>query len=137
MIVPVLSVHDVNVSLKFYTQKLGFKQDMALDGPDGIVAFAGIRLGQAAFMLSRSETENVGQGVVFMIYLPEDADIDAVYKDVQAKGIAIEEELATQYWGDRTFSVKDPDGFFITLAKTIEQADMEHIEKVMRGEVEA
>lgn len=136
MIVPVLSVRDVNTSLKFYTEKLGFQKDMALDGPDGVVAFAGIRLGQAAFMLSRAETDNAGQGVVFMVYLPEDADIDKVYKEVQSKGVTLETEIKSEYWGDRTFSVKDPDGFYITIAQTIEQADMEHVEKVMRGEVE-
>jgi uncharacterized glyoxalase superfamily protein PhnB len=137
MIVPILSVADVNTSLKFYTEKLGFQKDMALDGPDGVVAFAGIRLGQATFMLSRSDTKNVGQGVVFMVYLPEDADIDAVYQDVQSKGVAIEDEIKTEYWGDRIFSVKDPDGFFVSICKTVEEPDMDRIEKAMRGEVEA
>lgn len=136
MIIPILSVSDVSASLKFYTEKLGFQQTMALEGPDGAVAFAGIGLGQAMFMLSRSETENVGQGVVFMVYLPEDADIDEVYKDVQAKGVAIEDEIKTEYWGDRVFSVKDLDGFSISICKTVEETDMERVEKVMRGEVE-
>jgi PhnB protein len=137
MILPVLSVADVKASLKFYTEKLGFQQTMALDGPDGVVAFASVSLGQATFMLSRAETENVGQGVVFMVYLPEDADIDEVYKDVQSKGVALEGEIKTEYWGDRTFSLKDPDGYFVSICKTVQETDMKHVEKVMRGEVEA
>lgn len=137
MIVPILSVADVKSSLKYYTEKLGFQQTMALDGPDGNVVFAGISLGQATFMISRAETENVGQGVTFMVYLPEDADIDEVYQDVQSKGVTLDGEIKTEYWGDRTFSVKDPDGYSISICKTVQETDMEHVEKVMRGEVEA
>ena len=95
MIVPVIAVDDVDVSLTFYTEKLGFKQDMVLPGPDGVNAFAGISLGQASFMLSREAVENRGQGVVFMVYLPDEVDIDSIYQDVQNKGVALEQELKT------------------------------------------
>ena len=136
MIAPVLAVDDVDVSLAFYTEKLGFKQDMVLPGSDGVNAFAGISLGQASFMLSRNAVENRGKGVVFMVYLADDIDIDTVYSDILSKGVAMEQEITTEYWGDRVFTVVDPDGYYVALAKTVEQADMEHVEKVMRGEVE-
>jgi uncharacterized glyoxalase superfamily protein PhnB len=137
MIVPVLSVKDVDASIAFYTEKLGFKQDMVLAGPDGVNSFAGVSLGNSTFMLSRAETANVGQGVVFMIYIPEESDIDKVYSDVQAKGVAIVEPLKTEYWGDRVFSVKDPDGFYLTVSKTVHQADMEHVADVMSGKADS
>jgi uncharacterized glyoxalase superfamily protein PhnB len=137
MIVPVLSVKDVDASIAFYTEKLGFKQDMVLAGPDGVNSFAGVSLGNSTFMLSRAETPNVGQGVVFMIYIPEESDIDKVYADVQAKGVAIVEPLKTEYWGDRVFSVKDPDGFYLTVSKTVQQADMQHVADVMSGKSDA
>lgn len=141
MIVPVLSVKDVDATLAFYAEKLGFKTDMVLAGPDGANVFAGTSLGKATFMISRhkegEDASHHGNGVVFMVYLPEDGDIDALYADVKRKGVAILEELKTEYWGDRIFSVKDPDGYFLTISKTVEQTDMERVEKVMRGEIEA
>lgn len=141
MIVPILSVKDVDATLAFYTEKLGFKTDMVLAGPDGANVFAGTSLGNSTFMISRQRegdmNSNLGNGVVFMVYLPQDGDIDALYADVQRKGVPIVEELKTEYWGDRVFSVKDPDGYFLTMSKTVEQTDMERVEKVMRGELEA
>jgi uncharacterized glyoxalase superfamily protein PhnB len=140
MIVPVLSVNDVDTSLAFYTQKLGFKQDLVFAGPDAVNVFAGITLGTSSFMLSKPEegqVENAGNGVVFMVYLPEDGDIDAVYADVQAKGIAIKDALKTEYWGDRVFSIVDPDGYYLTISKTVHVPDMDHIADVMSGKVEA
>jgi uncharacterized glyoxalase superfamily protein PhnB len=137
MIVPVLSVKDVDISLAFYNEKLGFKTDLVFAGPDGVNAFAGVSLGNSTFMLTLAETPNVGQGVVFMIYLPDDGDIDKVYADVQAKGVAIVEAIKTEYWGDRVFSIKDPDGFYLSVCKTVHKPDVEHIADVMSGKTEA
>lgn len=135
MIVPILSVSDVDASLKFYTEKLGFTQSMALPGPDGVTAFAGISMGKVHVMLSRSETEHKGQGVVFMVYVEDDMDIDAYCTKVKANGVKLTEDIKTQYWGDRTFDLHDPDGYVLSFAKTVEQTDMEHVEKVMKGEI--
>jgi catechol 2,3-dioxygenase-like lactoylglutathione lyase family enzyme len=37
-------------------------------------------------------------------------DVNAYYQYVKSKGIAIRGELADKPWGQRTFSVSDPDG---------------------------
>jgi uncharacterized glyoxalase superfamily protein PhnB len=141
MIVPVLMVKSVDESIKFYNEKLGFKTDMVLPGADGVNSFAGISLGTSTFMLGlASESDDIphaGTGVVFMVYLPEDGDIDAVYSDVQAKGLAIVEGLKTEYWGDRVFTVHDPDGYVLTIAKTVHQADMNQVAKIFSGQEEA
>jgi PhnB protein len=141
MIVPVLMVKSVDESIKFYNEKFGFKTDMVLAGPDGVNSFAGISLGTSTFMLGLAsesdDTAHAGTGVVFMVYLPDDGDIDAVYADVQAKGLAIVEGLKTEYWGDRVFSVKDPDGYYLTIAKTVHQADMNQVAKIFSGQEEA
>lgn len=136
MILPILSVSDVDASLAFYTQKLGFTERMSMPGPDGITTFAGIALGEANFMLSREEVEHKGQGVVFMVYVPEGTSIDTVYQEVKDRGVAIAQEIKTEYWGDRIFTIHDPDGYNITFCEEVEPIDIEHVEKVMRGEVE-
>jgi len=137
MIAPVLNVTDIDASVNFYTQKLGFKHDFSLPGPDGENAFAFVSMGEGVTIgLSKdpAATPHRVEGVDLMIYIPEEIDIDTFYKDVTAKGITPATELKTQYWGDRTFSLHDLDGFRLTIAHTVEQADMEDMAAIMRGD---
>lgn len=139
MIAPVLAVEDVDRSLEFYTQQLEFKQDFCLEGPDGQSAFAFVSLGEAAdrvaIGLSRQPVDGVrGLGVAFMVYIPSSMDLDAYYESVRGRGVAIEAEIATQYWGDRSFSLRDPDGYYLSLSQTVEETDMDKVRAVMRGE---
>ncbi|RIH74833.1 Glyoxalase/Bleomycin resistance protein/Dioxygenase superfamily protein [Calidithermus terrae] len=137
MIAPILAVNDVDASVAFYTRKLGFKHDFSFDGPDGKSAFAFVSLGQCSIGLSRAQgLEARGQGVVLMAYVPQDFDLEAYYADVQAKGVAVVEPLQEQYWGDRSFTVHDPDGYVICPTKTVKQVVMEEIAAAMRGERE-
>lgn len=136
MIMPILAVSDLEKSLSFYTEKLGFEKMISFPGPDGSLVFAFVGLGPAVnigLQLSPTPEGTRGDGAVFMIYLPDGQEIDPYYEQVKAKGVAIETEIADQYWGDRTFSVKDPDGFYLTLAKSVKQVPIDEIEKVISG----
>lgn len=134
MIMPILAVKDVEASIAFYTQKLGFNHDFSLPGPDGTAVFAGVSLGKSGFGLSlEPEASQGGPGVVFMVYVPDDADIDAIYADVTAKGVKLEQDIKTEYWGDRVFSVRDIDGYYISLCKTVKQMTMDEIADAARN----
>lgn len=139
MIAPILAVNDVDRSIAFYTEKLAFRQDFCLAGPDGQSAFAFVSMGAqehgVAIGLSRQADAPKGAaGVVFMVYVPPEMDLDEYYAAVRARGVAIEAEIATQYWGDRSFTVRDPDGYTLQLSKTVAEADMDRVSAVMRGE---
>ena len=111
---------------------------MALPNAEGKTAFAFAKLGKEVlgFGLDEALTAERGAGVVLMLSVPEGASIDDTYKFVQSKGVAIEQEIKTEYWGDRTFAVKDPDGYHICLYQTVHQPDMEHVAAVFKGEVQ-
>ena len=51
--------------------------------------------------------------------------IDAILQAEIPDAQKIEKELKTEPWGDRVFTVKDPDGYNITFAKTVEQVPAE------------
>ena len=128
MILPILDVTDVDVSVAFYTRKLGFTHGFSMPGDDGKSSFAMVNLGPATIGLTLNPaTEHCGSGVEMMIYIPEGADLDQFYAEVQAKGIAIEREIAEQYWGDRTFSLRDPDNYSLTFCKTVRETSPEEI----------
>ena len=67
-----------------------------------------------------------------MIYIPDELNIDTYYNEVKARGVAIKDELADSYWGDRTFSVKDPDGYWLTIATTVKQVPVTEMEAHLR-----
>jgi PhnB protein len=133
MIIPMLSVKDIAQSISFY-EKLGFQKQMAMPGPDGVLAFAFVQLGSDSIGLNRMSDVPETPYIEFMISVPEGTQIDGYYQQVKAQGIAIAEEIKNQYWGDRSFTVVDPDGYKIALFQTIEQINMDKVAAVMRGD---
>ncbi len=136
MILPMLEVKNYDDSVKFYTEKLGFTSVMSMKGPDGQNIFGFVALGGSQIGLGHDPKPNVtlskdrGNGVVLMIY-PDDFDIDAYCEKVKANGVPLVEELKTEYWGDRVFSVKDPDGFYLTFGKTVQTVPPDEIQAHM------
>ena len=55
-----------------------------------------------------------GQGMYITI---EVDNVDAVYKNVKAKGVEIKIELRDESWGDRHFAIQDPNGIGIDIVK--------------------
>ncbi len=53
-----------------------------------------------------------GKGVYLTI---EVEDVDAIYKELRRKGAKIEIELRDEVWGDRHFSIVDPNGIGIDI----------------------
>jgi uncharacterized glyoxalase superfamily protein PhnB len=132
---PILAVKDFDTSLKFYTEQLGFTVAMTMQAPDGSNIFGSVSKGssvQIGLSLDKAAYER-GNGVVLMLY-PDDFDIQAYYEQVKGRGVLIAEPLKTEYWGDQVFSLKDPDGYYLTFAKTVQQVSVETMEAHLRGQ---
>jgi len=138
MILPILAVKDVDASVAFYTEKLGFEHVTSMQGTDGKNNFAFVKLGADQIGLSTDAlTYERGKGVVLMIYPPEAIDIDTYYAEIEGRGVTIVEPLKTEYWGDRLFSVHDLDGFYLTICRTVRTMAMDEIADVhaKQGEI--
>jgi uncharacterized glyoxalase superfamily protein PhnB len=137
MIMPILAVDDVDASVAFFRDQLGFRHDMSMAGADGKNVFAIVGLGAAVFGLGTDDSLEAkkpwGSGIQFMIYLPEGQSIDSYYADVKAKGVRIDDELTDTYWGDRAFTIHDPNGYMLTFAVTIKQVPVEEMEATLRA----
>lgn len=57
-----------------------------------------------------------GKGMYFTI---EIEDVDKLYAEYKSKGLPIEVELKDEVWGDRHFSIVDPNGIGIDFVKYI------------------
>ena len=132
MIMPILAVKDVDSTVAFFQDKLGFRHDMSMAGSEGTNVFAIIGLGEAVFGIGTDDRVDMklslAPGVQFMVYLPEGQSIDSYYADVQAKGVKIDDELSDTYWGDRAFTVHDPNDNMLTFAVTVKQMSLEEVE---------
>jgi uncharacterized glyoxalase superfamily protein PhnB len=103
-----------------------------MPGEDGTPWFAIVQKGaQVQIGLgvqpNGESTEGFGKGIVLMLYVPEGTDMEAYYEAVKGKGATIAEALKVEYWGDQLFSVTDPDGYYLSLCKTVKQMTADEI----------
>ncbi len=130
-IAPILRVKDMQKSLDFYTKTLGFQTTDKLTRRDGRIAHASVGLDSTLLMLSPVEyvrtpqtieelaKNKLGVGVEFYIGINGSKKLDQFFTEVKAKGVTVINEPKTQYWGDRIFTVRDPDGYALTFSEHV------------------
>jgi uncharacterized glyoxalase superfamily protein PhnB len=109
---PVLHVKDVEASLLFYVNQIGFTSPWRY-GEDGKVFVAQVERQGCALILSCQWPEKVGKGLMFISLNVEPetreaavAALDALRAELEAKGVAVKDGS----WGYRLLVVDDPDG---------------------------
>jgi uncharacterized glyoxalase superfamily protein PhnB len=106
---PVLHVADVEVSLRFYIDQLGFTSPWRYE-KDGKVNIAQVDGKGCALILADTWPEKIGNGLMFISLNaePEEqiAALDGLRVELEAKGVPVKEGS----WGYRLLVVDDPDG---------------------------
>jgi lactoylglutathione lyase len=103
---PILMVADLERSLGFYRDRLGFTVEYEFEGFVSL-AVEGGKLGLA----SSGELVEAG-GAAIWVYTD---DVDALFAELTAAGAGVVAEPAEQPWGERVASVADPDGYTVHL----------------------
>jgi len=106
---PVLHVTDVEASLRFYVDRLGFTSPWR-HNEDGKADVAQVDRQGCAIILADSWPEKVGKGLMF-ISMNETGEVqiavlNALRAEFEAKGVPVKEG----WWGYRLLVVDDPDG---------------------------
>ena len=119
---PSLTVNDLAKSIAFYGDGLGFfVGEKWMDGD--VLRGVMLKAGAMEFGLSQDDGKlgadrKKGQG--FRIYCNTAQDPDALASRLKAAGYSLKDEPADHpEWGVRTFSVDDPDGFHLTVARDL------------------
>src|ERR1700721_4505194 len=109
---PVLHVRDVEASLRFYVNLLGF----AIPGryyEDGMAHVAQVDRQGCALILADTWPEKIGKGLTFLSLNVEPqthgaavAALDELRAELEARGVPVKEGS----WGYRLLVVDDPDG---------------------------
>ena len=106
---PVLHVTDVEASLRFYVDRLGFTSPWRYE-EDGRARVAQAERQGCAVILADTWPEKIGKGLLFISLNVEqetrEAALDALRAELEAKGVSVKEGS----WGYRLLVVDDPDG---------------------------
>ncbi len=111
---PSLTVDNIDQSLKYYTDVLGFivggrhtDKSGALRGVMLKAGACGLGLSQDDFSKGRDRKKGLGMSLWFQTA----QDIDALAGRITAAGGRLVEGPTNQEWGGRSLTVDDPDGF--------------------------
>ena len=112
---PILYVGDVQASLRFYRDLLGFEEIYRFP-PRGEPGFASLRLADGKIRLSSADfpglhgkPQRAISGRPFELCV-EVADVDAFTDRLRGAGVPILAQPADQVWGERVAYAEDPDG---------------------------
>jgi uncharacterized glyoxalase superfamily protein PhnB len=138
-IVPSLAVADIEKSVKFYVDVLGFDVAFTLPGEDGQLMHASIQRGGAIVMFGRLDPSNahdqgpLGKGVVLYSTVADDEDIDAYFERARDAGATVIQEPVDQFWGHRDWGIADPDGYRIWVSKELQTLSAAEMTEAMSG----
>jgi catechol 2,3-dioxygenase-like lactoylglutathione lyase family enzyme len=117
---PVLLVSDLERSVAYYRDQLGFECEVHGDPPD----FAAARRDQATILLALCDqparivpnwrlVKNIWNAYVRV------DDVESVYREVQERGAGIDYTIYNAPHGFREFGVQDPDGYDIAFGQPL------------------
>ena len=114
-VTPYLTLNDASRAIDFYKRAFGAREVTRMEGPDGKIAHAEIKIGDSMVMLgdempgmgNRSPHSLGGTTSGIMLYVE---DVDKFYQNAVAAGAQVEAPLADMFWGDRYGKLKDPFG---------------------------
>lgn len=114
---PLIYVSDLQKSIDFYINILGFRLGELYPTKDN-PSYAPVFIGEYKLMLCLARESNKkfytndlgGSGLQLFIQVDK---VDDIYQKVKSN-VEIIDEIETKTWGDREFSIIDPDGYLIS-----------------------
>jgi PhnB protein len=129
-----LAVDDAEKAIEYYKKAFGAQETVRMNGPDGRIGHAELKIGDSHIMLSdpfpqsstKPPTELGGTSASIFMYVE---DVDAVVQKAVDQGATVTMEVEDQFWGDRFGSITDPFGHNWSIATHVEDLTPEEIEE--------
>jgi uncharacterized glyoxalase superfamily protein PhnB len=129
-----ISYRDPKAALDWLERAFGFELFMLLEDADGNVAHSEMRYGNAAVMIGSEWSENhaspasIGGKNSQTVHISTHDDVDAHCERARRAGAEILAEPETQFYGDRTYRCRDPEGHIWTVSQTVKEVSREEAE---------
>ena len=125
---------DPKAALKFLEAAFGFELFMLIEDDQGNVAHSEMRFGDAAIMIGFEWSDeykspaSLGGKVTQSVHIQVAGDIDAHCERARAAGMEILMAPADQFYGDRTYRCRDPEGHIWTVGQNVKTVSREEAE---------
>lgn len=116
-----LTVNDLQASLHWYVDVVGFKEDRRIER-DGMLRGVALSAGGARVTINQDDGakgKNRPKGVGFSLHINTTQDVDDLARAIKQRGGTLVTEPADMPWGARTFRLQDPDGVAWAISKPI------------------
>ena len=137
-VTPQLTLDNAAQAIDWYKKALGAEEVARAVGPDGKIMHAEIRIGNSLIMVNdpmggaKGPTGFGGSPASLWLYVE---DCDALFNRAVAAGAQVPPgpmgQLADQFWGDRSGTLIDPQGYQWTIATRKEDLTPPEIQKRM------
>ncbi|HST51551.1 MAG TPA: VOC family protein [Pyrinomonadaceae bacterium] len=133
-VTPYLIVDGAARAIEFYRQAFGASVTFRMDGPEGKVGHAELKIGDSHIMLADENPQTGARGpktvggspISLLLYVE---DVDAVVGRAVEAGAKLTRPVADQFYGDRTGGLEDPFGHAWYVATHVEDVSSEEMKK--------
>lgn len=143
-VTPYLVIHGAAQAIEYYKKVFGATELFRMNGPDGKVGHAELKMGDSHIMLA-DENPSLGTGhtsattigaspVSLYVYLP---NVDQVVERAAKEGAKVLKPVEDQFYGDRNGFIQDPFGHLWGIATHVEDVSPKDMEERMKKVMQA
>ena len=133
-LISALVYRDPRAALAWLEKAFGFETVMLIEDPSGAVVHSEMRFGDTLVMVGQEWDEqhkspaSLGAKNTQSLHIHIDTDIGAHFERAKAAGAEVYAEPETQFYGDRTYRCRDPEGHIWTVGQTVAAVSREEAE---------
>jgi uncharacterized glyoxalase superfamily protein PhnB len=135
-LVSALCYVDPRAALAWLEAAFGFEVTMLIEDAEGGVAHSEMRFGDAMVMVGsewsadHKSPRSIGGKNTQTVHIQLATDIDAHCERARAAGAEILMEPENQFYGDRSYRCRDPEGHIWTIGQTVAAVSREKAEEI-------
>ncbi len=125
---------DPKAALAWLEKAFGFELSMLLEDAEGNVAHSQMDFGDSYVMIGQEwsadhkSPKSVGGKNTQTVHIQIDTDLDEHFARAKAAGAVIDAEPEMQFYGDKTYRCRDPEGHIWTVSQTVTAVSREDAE---------
>lgn len=133
-LISAICYRDPKAALTWLEAAFGFELLMLIEDAEGNLVHSEMEFGAAALMVGNEWDEmtrspaSLGGRTTQTVHIKIEEDLDAHCARARAAGAVILMEPETQFYGDRTYRCRDPEGHIWTIGQTVAAVSREEAE---------